>query len=348
MKAGRFEAAVASFDLALKRRSDDPHIHYNRGLALYKSGRLDEAINDFTRTLEVSPDFIFALMNRGNIYSHKGLFKDAIADYDVAILLNPAEFLLWYNRGIAKSRLGDMQGAIRDLGQAIAIKPDDTQSRLALAEIHTVQGNFSAAKAEYAMVLKIDPSDNRAVRSLAELKLKELKNSVPDIRVEGDDGKSAAAKFVDLAVASCFEHGEDKTGLEALARTLGWNPVAAAELKKNSGAASSMLAGWTFEGKSGAMVIMLSQENVTPPVHVCSLTAKMPGTETYERVRVALQLILKTSAAGRIEAAGQTMTSYWVHHTQTCEALVALVYSGHERLMTVRMLHGRNRPHIGK
>lgn len=156
--------------------------------------------------------------------------------------------------------------------------------------------------------------------------------------------KSAAAKFADLAVASCFEHGEDKAGLEALARTSGWKPVGAAERKKNSGAASSMLAGWTFEGKSGAVAVMLSQENVTPPVYVCSLTAKITGTQTYEDVRSVLQSQLKTNVADQSETGGQTKTTYWVRHTQTCEALVTIVHSGSPKLITVRMLHGRNRP----
>ena len=157
-----------------------------------------------------------------------------------------------------------------------------------------------------------------------------------------------AAKFADLAVTSCFDQGEDKAGLEALARTSGWNPVGAAELKKNSGAASSMLAGWTFKGKSGAVAVMLSQENVSPPVYVCSLTAKLSGSETYERVRSALQSQLKTDLADQIESGGHKKTTYWVRHTQACEALVAVVRSGSPELITVRVLHGRNRPPIGK
>ena len=123
-----------------------------------------------------------------------------------------------------------------------------------------------------------------------------------------DDDKSAAARFADLAVSFCFEHGEDRAELEALARSSGWSSVGAVELKRNSGAASSMLAGWTFEGKSDAVAVMFLQENVSPPLYVCSLTAQLSGSETYERVRSALQSQLKTIFADHSETGGQMIT----------------------------------------
>lgn len=343
-QAKDYASAIQNYSEALKLKPADARLFYNRGLAYYKLEDLDRALADFTETINIAPTLYFAWMNRANIYSRKNRFAEAVADYDKAIALKSDDFLIWYNRGIAHGRLGDSQSALRDLNEALRLQPYDGASYSARGDLFFTQGDLAAARADYKRALTIKPENKHAEQRLRELETVVSNDPVPGIVVQPSnvDDKALSA-LAGLAISACFENGENEDGLRKLAQSSGWHAIGEQEIKKNSGPASSMVGGWTFDGVLGAQAIMQSRENVTPAVHVCSITSKLAASVEFKAVRSALEEALKASAADIAERGDQTTVGYWVPHTSTCEARTALVYSRGSQILTIRMLHGRVR-----
>ena len=73
-KAGKYEQALKEYERLLKRKSDDPRLHFNAGAAAYRNQQFEEAAKQFNATL-ASPDLKLqglAYYNEGNALYHLG------------------------------------------------------------------------------------------------------------------------------------------------------------------------------------------------------------------------------------------------------------------------------------
>jgi tetratricopeptide (TPR) repeat protein len=122
--AKEYEAAVASFDQALKIKPDDHQAWYNRGIALDDLGRLEEAVASYDQALQFKPDDHQAWYNRGIALDDLGRLEEAVASYDQALNFKPDSHQVWYNRGIALRKLGRLEEAVASYDQALNFKPD--------------------------------------------------------------------------------------------------------------------------------------------------------------------------------------------------------------------------------
>ncbi|MEH2144575.1 tetratricopeptide repeat protein [Nostoc sp.] len=122
--ANEYEAAIASYDQALKFKPDDHQAWYNRGIALDELGRFEEAIISYEQALKFKPDYHLAWYNRGIALDELGRNEEAIASYDQALKIQSDYHQAWYNRGDALGNLGRNEEAIASYDQALKFKPD--------------------------------------------------------------------------------------------------------------------------------------------------------------------------------------------------------------------------------
>ncbi|MEH2398375.1 tetratricopeptide repeat protein [Nostoc sp.] len=122
--ANEYEAAIASYDQALKFKPDDHQAWYNRGIALDELGRFEEAIVSYEQALKFKQDYHLAWYNRGIALDELGRFEEAIASYDQALKIQSNYHQAWYNRGDALGNLGRNEEAIASYDQALKFKPD--------------------------------------------------------------------------------------------------------------------------------------------------------------------------------------------------------------------------------
>lgn len=337
-----YKTAIEQYSEALKLKPSDARLFYNRGLAYYKSEALEPALADFTEALNLAPSLYFAFMNRGNIYSRLDRFADAVADYDKAIAIKPDDFLIWFNRGVAHGRLGNTETALQDLNEALRLNPYDGPSYSARADLYFAQGDKERAAADYQRVLVITPGAQRATERLAAIKSNQAEHSVDGIIVQDrTEQRKVDHDVISVAVNGCFAEGDTEIDLTERATRSGWSPVGSEELKKQSSAANSMTGGWTFQGADGPVAVIQSRENVTPPVRVCSITTKLPPALRFDDMQSALEAALRTEPSEQSERGDQITRGYWVPHTPGCTARVSLVFSSTQRVLTIRMLHGR-------
>lgn len=90
-RAGRFEAALASYQQALDRGVSRPEeVHLNRGV-IYADGlrREDAAETELRAALRLNPAYLPALLNLANLQSDRGLRAEARSVYERILELDP-------------------------------------------------------------------------------------------------------------------------------------------------------------------------------------------------------------------------------------------------------------------
>jgi len=160
--ASEDEAAIASYDQALKFKPDYHEAWYNRGIALDDLGRFEEVIASYDQALKFKPDYHLAWNNRGIALDDLGRFEEAIASYDQALKFKPDYHEAWYNRGSALGNLGRFEEVIASYDQALKFKPDYhlawNNRGIALDDL----GRFEEAIASYDQALKFKPDFHQA------------------------------------------------------------------------------------------------------------------------------------------------------------------------------------------
>jgi tetratricopeptide (TPR) repeat protein/MFS family permease len=103
--------------------------HYNAGLNLEAEGRFEEAIAEYDMAISSDPGFAPAFNNRGGLYGRLGDLQLAIEDFDEAIRLDPQYALAFFNRGLAYSAIGDVARANADFARAAELGADMEELR---------------------------------------------------------------------------------------------------------------------------------------------------------------------------------------------------------------------------
>jgi Ca-activated chloride channel family protein len=120
--AGKYEQALKEYEQLLKRKGDDPRLHFNAGAAAYRNQQFEEAAKQFNATL-ASPDLKLqgsAYYNEGNALYHLGERNDdpkkrteawekAIQDYQSTAKLNPQDADAKFNYEFVKRKLEELK-----------------------------------------------------------------------------------------------------------------------------------------------------------------------------------------------------------------------------------------------
>ncbi|MBG1268013.1 tetratricopeptide repeat protein [Nostoc sp. WHI] len=160
--SGNFASALASFDSALKIKSDYHEAWKNRGVTLYNLGRHEEALASYDEDLKIEPDYHIAWNNRGLALGNLGRHEEALASFDRAIEIKPDDHEAWKNRGVALDKLGRHEEAIASYDEALKIQPDDHEAWNNRGNALYKLGRHEEAIASYDEALKIEPDDHEA------------------------------------------------------------------------------------------------------------------------------------------------------------------------------------------
>ena len=121
-KAGQYDQALQEYQQLLKRKGEDPRLHFNAGASAYRKHQFDEAAKQFDQALS-SPDLNLqsrAYYNRGNSRFYLGtglpdmqkraeLWKQALQDYQSSMKLNPKDGDAKHNYDFVKKVLEQLQ-----------------------------------------------------------------------------------------------------------------------------------------------------------------------------------------------------------------------------------------------
>ena len=139
-REGRYTAAVAAFDQAIRRDPNSPAAFSNRGAARVRLGDIHGALADYDRAILLAPGDSQLYFNRGNAIVAAGDPARAVSDFTRAIEIDGLNAKAYYNRGTARMWAGDPLGR-EDRLKALEVEIDpwmkaDMRRRLGLAPPH--------------------------------------------------------------------------------------------------------------------------------------------------------------------------------------------------------------------
>jgi Ca-activated chloride channel family protein len=162
-KSGNYEQALKEYERLLKRKGDDPRLHFNAGAAAYRNQQYEAALKQFEETLRAQDLAVQALAyyNRGNTFYRLGekladeskraeAWKSAIQDFESSLKLNPGDADARHNKEFVEKRLAELrQQPKRKDNQPNDLKPSEA-ARQAKA-----RADEAVARTEYSKALQI-------------------------------------------------------------------------------------------------------------------------------------------------------------------------------------------------
>ncbi|MGD0962088.1 MAG: tetratricopeptide repeat protein, partial [Methylomonas sp.] len=168
------EAALASFDAAVRIKPGLPEAHNNRGLALHELNQFEAALASYNQALAVKPDFAEAYNCRGLTLKALKQFEASLESYEQAIALKPDYAEAYFNFGIALQELKQFDAALASYGHALAIKPDYAETYMNLGIALQDMKQYEAAIGNYDYAIEVNPDYAEAFLNRG-LALQELK-----------------------------------------------------------------------------------------------------------------------------------------------------------------------------
>lgn len=137
---GNYEEALASFNLSLELRPDDPDTLMHRAEIYLHLAKHEEALADCNRSIKIKPDNSDALAVRGTAYGYLKKYNKALADFNRSLEIRPDHVITLNNRGITYLVTGKSKKALLDFNRALKLKPNDPSTLYNLGCLYSLQG----------------------------------------------------------------------------------------------------------------------------------------------------------------------------------------------------------------
>jgi predicted O-linked N-acetylglucosamine transferase (SPINDLY family) len=120
----QFDAAVESYDKAIKLKPNLVEAYFNRGNLQKELKQLDAAVVSYNIAISLQPDYAQAYSNLGVALQELKQWESAVACYERAVALSPDLAEAFFNRGVVLQELKQLGDAVASYEQANRLKPD--------------------------------------------------------------------------------------------------------------------------------------------------------------------------------------------------------------------------------
>ena len=137
-EAGKYEDALKEYQQLLKRKADDPRLHFNAGAAAYQNQQYDEAAKEFNETLSAKDLQIQqrSYYNLGNTLYQLGennpdpakkteAWENSVKSFDSALKLNPRDADAKFNYEFVKKKLEELKKQQQQQGKQNDVQPSE-------------------------------------------------------------------------------------------------------------------------------------------------------------------------------------------------------------------------------
>jgi protein O-GlcNAc transferase len=155
---GKLDAAVESYQQALRLKPDYAEAHYNLGNVFLQQGKLDAAIDAYQQALKIKPEISEAHNNLGTVLQKQGKLDAAVESYQQALSLKPDYAEAHYNLGNVFLQQGKLDAALKAYQQTLKIKPNNAHAHHNLANALKLQGKLDAAVESYQQAISLNPN----------------------------------------------------------------------------------------------------------------------------------------------------------------------------------------------
>jgi Ca-activated chloride channel homolog len=161
-KSGNYDQALRDYEALLKKKADDPRLHFNAGAAAYRSRQFEEAARQFNSAL-ATPDLklqALAYYNRANAQYWLGTknpdpnkrseaWQKAVQDYESSMKLDPQDADAKFNHDFVKKKLEELKQQQQKKDEQKNIQPSEAAKRA------KAQADEAVKQREYPKALEI-------------------------------------------------------------------------------------------------------------------------------------------------------------------------------------------------
>lgn len=184
--AGDLEGAVACFDRAIERESDDARSRYYRARAIAELGRMDEALAAWRALAAESGEYASRAANDvGSFLLRSGDREAALEAFLAAAAAAPDRPAPQLNTGSLLTNLGRGAEAIPYLERAHRLRDDDPRPSTLLGQVFEEDGRADDAEAQYREALRRAPEYETARYRLSLLLRRTGREAEADALAEG-------------------------------------------------------------------------------------------------------------------------------------------------------------------
>ena len=166
---GKFEAAIVSYNTAIRLNPNSAKTFNNLGVALKNQGKPNQAIKAYQNAIAIKSDYSDAYYNLGNIFKETGEFELAINAYKSTIEINPNNADAYNNLGNVLKDTGNIEEAISVYQSTISVEPNNADAYNNLGNALKDQGKNEEAIEAYKSALLINPDYFEAQHMIAAL-----------------------------------------------------------------------------------------------------------------------------------------------------------------------------------
>ena len=148
-----FDAAIESYEKALKIQPGYADAYYNMGIAYKNKGNLEAAIDCYNQALKIKPDYAEAYNNMANALKDNGNLEAAIDCYNQALKIKPDYSAAYNNMANALEDKGDLETAIDFYNEALKIEPDYDE---AMSNLLSLLTSFTPLKENPNLIVKVN------------------------------------------------------------------------------------------------------------------------------------------------------------------------------------------------
>ena len=160
--AGRYETALAAFNVAIQLDPDYGDAYVNKGVALHGLRRYHEAVDTYQCGLQLSPDDASAYQNLGLSLSALKRHEEALEAYDRAIQLHPTRVKAYTCKGMELRALRRYEEAITTCDLILQLTPDDADVYAWKGDLFARLKRYEEAMLAYERASRLNPKGERA------------------------------------------------------------------------------------------------------------------------------------------------------------------------------------------
>jgi tetratricopeptide (TPR) repeat protein len=131
--------------------------YYMKGTAEYLQGKFEEALASFEMMKELVPDDPRLPAAFGEVYLSMGRYADSAAQFELALKRDPKRSTNWSRLGFIQAQLGKHDEALSSLRKAVALNARDFNALEQLAELHLKKKEKDAAVRHFALAAAVSP-----------------------------------------------------------------------------------------------------------------------------------------------------------------------------------------------
>jgi tetratricopeptide (TPR) repeat protein len=167
----------------LSQQPSDSAAWFDRGLIHQRAGRHEAALSDYDMAIQWEPAHVEAHFNRAQVLAGLHRNDEAIVAYGRVIVLQPDLIDARLNRAILLRQRGDLSLASHDITHALRYRPNDARVLCLQGLIEIGIGHHAAASDAFTRSIEADPflADPWANRSILAVKRGDLRAALHDL-----------------------------------------------------------------------------------------------------------------------------------------------------------------------